>query len=289
VAAAGQQNSVPWSAGKELPKTAAPAKATDCHHHIYNPRFPVDPKATLRPGAATAEDYRKLQKRLGISRNVVVQPSTYGTDNRCLLDALEQFGLSATRGVAVVNSGVSDAELKQMDGAGVRGIRFNLIQAGATTLDMVEPLAKQITPLGWHIQVNMSPQQTADAAALWRRLPCPIVFDHLGHVLPRRDDDQAFGVISALLQKGHGWVKLSGVYIDSRLGSPTYADSGSIAKAYIKEAPERLVWASDWPHPSVETKPDDAILFDLLAEWAPDEEMRRRILVDNPGELYGFS
>jgi predicted TIM-barrel fold metal-dependent hydrolase len=92
-----------------------------------------------------------------------------------------------------------------------------------------------------------------------------------------------------MLQKGTAWAKLSGVYIDSVVGSPTYADSGSIAKAYIKEAPQRLVWGTDWPHPSVETKPNDAILFDLLAEWAPAEGLRRRILVDNPAELYGFS
>jgi len=124
---------VKWSAGTEAPKLKAPANATDCHHHIYDAKYPVDPKATLRPADALVDDYRGFQKRIGTSRNVLVQPSTYGTDNRCHLDALAAFGPTA-RMVAVVNDQVSTEELKRMHALGVRGIRFNLAQAGATVL-----------------------------------------------------------------------------------------------------------------------------------------------------------
>jgi D-galactarolactone isomerase len=279
----------PWSAGTELPQLQAPPDATDCHHHIYDSRFPVAPQAVLKPGDATVADYRLLQQRIGTVRHVVVQPSTYGVDNRCLLDALGQFGPQA-RGIAVVNTGVTDAELQQLQAAGVRGIRFNLAPAGTTTLDMIDPLSKRANDLGWHIQVNMASDQILAARDLWNRLPCPIVFDHLAHMRePAGMTDPAFAVVAALLQQGRAWVKLSGAYADSKVGPPTYADSTKVAQAYVREAPERLVWGSDWPHPTEKTKPDDAILFDLLSEWVPDEATRTRILVANPAQLYGFA
>ena len=148
-----------WSAGTEAPKLKAPANATDCHHHIYDARYPVDPKATLRPADALPDDYRALQKRIGTTRSVVVQPSTYGLDNRCTLDGMAALGPN-TRAVVVVNDTVSDTELKRMDALGARGIRFNLAQAGATTPEMIEPLAKRIAPLGWHIQINAPPPRS---------------------------------------------------------------------------------------------------------------------------------
>jgi predicted TIM-barrel fold metal-dependent hydrolase len=265
-----------------------PAHSADCHFHIYESRFPVDPKSTLRPADATVADYRLVQKRLGMTRCVIVQPSTYGVDNRCMLQALAQLG-SEARGVAVVNLGVSDAELKRMDAAGVRGIRFNLVQAGATTLDMVEPLAKRVARFGWHIQVNATPEQIHSAAEIWKGLPVDVVFDHLAHVPKPGGLDSAYGVVSDLLEKGKGWVKLSGVYADSKVGPPSYSDREAITKAYVKNAPERLVWGTDWPHPTEKVKPDDLALLDLLLKWVPDEEMRTRILVSNPEKLYGFA
>jgi predicted TIM-barrel fold metal-dependent hydrolase len=281
---------VPWSSALEPPHYGSPPNATDCHHHIYDSRFPVDPQATLRPGDATVPQYRQLQKLLGLKRNVIVQPSTYGVDNSCLLDALSQFGLAATRGVAVVNTEVSEAELKRLDAAGVRGIRFNLAQAGATTIDIVEPLSRRVDALGWHIQVNAPADRIVAAAAVWERVPCAIVFDHLAHVPePAGVNHPVFGLVSRLLQRGKAWVKISGAYADTKVGPPTYADSGAVAMAYIKEAPERLVWGSDWPHPTEKQKPDDTLLYDLLADWTPGEKTRRGILVDNPARLYGFT
>jgi predicted TIM-barrel fold metal-dependent hydrolase len=291
IARAAEGQAVKWSAGTERSKTKVPFNATDCHHHIYDSRYPVDPKAVLRPSDATVADYRLLQERIGTTRNVIVQPSTYGVDNRLLLEALGQFGLAATRGVAVVNARVTAAELNQLHAAGVRGIRFNLVQADATMLNSVDPLSKRAAALGWHIQVNASADQIAAANDIWNRVPCPIVFDHLGHVPELQGiRHPVFGVIRELLQKGKAWVKLSGFYADSRVGPPTYADSVAVAKAYVKEAPERLVWGSDWPHPTEKEneKPDDAILLDLMAECVPHEAMRDRIFGENAAKLYGF-
>lgn len=277
---------VPWSSGTEPPKNKAPANTADCHHHIYDSRFQVDPSSKLRPGDASVADYRLLQKRLGTTRNVIVQPSTYGVDNRCLVDALRQFGRTTTRGVAVVDTEVSDAELKRLDTAGVCGIRFNLAPAGATTVEMIEPLAKRVAKLGWHIQVNAAADQILASASIWNRLPLPLVFDHMGHISTVAEP--AFKLIGDLLQSSKCWVKLSGDYMDAGVGTPTYSDRSAVATGFIKEAPERLVWGTDWPHPTTIYKPDDALLFDLLARWCGNETIRTRILVENPAHLYRF-
>jgi D-galactarolactone isomerase len=280
---------VKWSAGTAPAKLRAPANAADCHHHIYDAHYPVDPKAALRPQDALVEDYRALQRRIGTARHVIVQPSTYGTDNRCTLDALATFGPEA-RAVAVVNDGVSDAELKRMDALGVRGIRFNLAQAGATTAEMIEPLSKRVNELGWHIQINATAAIIMSIMDILNRVPSPIVFDHLAHVPePAGINDPLFARVRGLIDKGKTWIKLSGAYQDTKIGPPTYADSSAVARAYVKAAPERMVWGSDWPHPSEQqVKPDDALLFDLLADWAPEETVRNRILVQNAETLYGF-
>ncbi len=265
------------------------ANSADCHLHIYESRFPADPRSKLRPPDATVADYRLEQERLGTTRCVIVQPSTYGVDNRCMLQAVAQLGRAA-RGIAVVNPDISDADLKRMDAAGVRGIRFNLEQAGSTTLDMVEPLAKRIAPLGWHIQVNAGPEKIRSAEEIWKGLPVDIVFDHLAHVPAPGGLDSAYAVVIDLLEKRKGWVKLSGAYTDSKVGPPSYSDREAITKAYVKNAPERLVWGTDWPHPTVTgTKPDNVALLNLLLDWVPDEDARVRILVSNPEKLYGFS
>jgi predicted TIM-barrel fold metal-dependent hydrolase len=245
----------------------------------------------LRPGDATVDDYRALQKRIGTSRNVIVQPSTYGTENAPTLDALIAFGPSA-RAVVVVDTTVTDGELKRMHGLGARGIRFNLAQAGATTPEMIEPLSKRIAELGWHIQINAPAATITEIMPILEKVPSPIVFDHLAHI-PEPDgvSHPLFAQVRALIDKGRTWVKLSGAYADTKVGPPTYSDSSAIARAYVKAAPERLVWGSDWPHPGVrdpEPKPDDAILIDLMIDWAPDEAVRKRILVDNAAKLYDF-
>jgi D-galactarolactone isomerase len=280
---------VPFSTGTQIPHLKVPPNAADCHHHIYNSRFPVDLASELRPPDATVAEYRLLQKRIGTTRNVIVQPSTYGTDNSGLVEALKLFGLSATRGIAVVNNDVSDEKLKELNTFGVRGIRFNFSRPGkGISLDMVEQLAKRIYDFNWHIQVVASANQILGGAEVWERIRCPVVFDHLGHVPSIHHP--AFPFIVKLLKRKKAWVKLSGAYIHSQFGPPTYKDRSIVAKAYVREVPQQLVWGSDWPHPTarLDNKPDDALLLDLLAEWAPDETIRHHILVENPERLYGF-
>jgi predicted TIM-barrel fold metal-dependent hydrolase len=280
---------VKWSEGTEAPKLKAPANACDCHHHIYGSQYKVDPRSTLRPGDASVEDYRGFQKRIGTSRNVVVQPSTYGTENAPTLDAVAAIGPQA-RAVVVVDDTVSDAELKRMHAQGARGIRFNLAQTGATTPEMLEPLSKRVNELGWHIQINAPATKIAEIMPILETVPSRIVFDHLAHI-PQPDgvNHPLFGQVLKLIDKGNTWVKLSGSYADTKVGPPTYADSSAVAQAYAKAAPERCVWGSDWPHPGErEKKPDDAVLFDLLLTWVPDEKARHRVLVENPALLYDF-
>jgi predicted TIM-barrel fold metal-dependent hydrolase len=282
---------VPWSSGTNLPKLKMPADACDCHHHIYDSKFPIAPSATLKPGDAKVADYQALQKRIGTTRNVVVQPSTYGTDNSCTLEGMAQLG-PASRGVAVVDTSVTEAELKRLHGLGIRGIRFNLVQAGATTVDMLEPLSKRVADLGWHVQIHQTGDGIVKMEDVLQKVASPIVFDHMGRI-PKDIgvDHPAYTVISRLIDKGRTWVKISGAYMDTKVGPPTYADSTKLAQAFVKLAPQRMVWGSDWPHPTekADDKPNDATLVDLLTEWAPDEATRRRILVENPAELYGFT
>ncbi len=281
---------VKWSTGTDIATIKLPPDATDCHHHIYDGRFPIEPNAKWKPGDALVTDYRLLQKRIGTSRNVVVQPSTYGVDNSLLLSALQEFGASA-RGVAVANTSVTDAELKRLQDNGVRGLRFNIVTPGATTFGMVEPLAKRVAALGWHLQFHVNANQVAERKELFANLPCPIVFDHMAHLSePGGLTHPAFAFLVDLMKQKKAWMKLSGAYNDTKIGPPTYADRTVIAQAFVREVPDRLVWGSDWPHPTEKDdhKPNDATLIDLLTLWAPDPATRKAILVDNPAKLYGF-
>jgi predicted TIM-barrel fold metal-dependent hydrolase len=256
--------------------------------HIYDSRFPAAPGAKLRPPDATVDMYRKLQRRLGTTRNVVVTPSTYGTDNSCTLDALAQFGPSA-RGIAVVDTNVSTEELNRLDRAGVRGLRFNLAVGSVTSVDMIEPLARRIEPLGWHVQINMPLDELQRQRAMLGRLPVPVVFDHFGRIpLPEGVKHPAFDLISNLMQQGRAYIKLSGAYLESKTGAPGYQDVAPLAQALIGAAPSQVIWGSDWPHPTAESKPDDAALLSLLAQWAESDALRDRILVANPERLYRF-
>lgn len=290
--AAGTEQAVPNSTGSEPPRLNVPADACDCHHHIYDGRFPVSPhwKQGFPPGA-TVSDYRLLQRRLGTTRSVVVQPSTYGVDNRCLVDALRQLG-PASRGVAVIDPEMQDGELRALTEDGVCAVRVNFVSPqtwGTTTPEILASLARRVSPLGWHVQLLMTGDQIVAHEAAIRTLPTKVVIDHLGRI-PEPDGLQhpSLAAVLRLFDTGRVWVKLTEPYEDSKLGPP-YADASEIARAYVRAAPERVLWGTDWPHPTQRgTKPDDALLLDLLGVWAPDEGTRRRILVDNPTELFGF-
>lgn len=283
-----QPTAVLHSAGTAIPRFAMPALACDCHHHIYDRRYPPHPSAVLLPDDATVADYRLLQQRLGLQRNVIVQPSTYGVDNRLLVDSLKAFG-PASRGVAVVDTNLTDAQLQALHAAGVRGIRFNLSFLVGITADMMEPLGQRIAPLGWHMQINGTADRLLAVGDTLQRLACPLVFDHMGQLpQPQGLKHPAFALYARLLDSGQAWFKLSGAYLTSK--KPDLSDSGVVARALIGLAPERMIWGSDWPHPTkkVGDKPDDAAVLNLLDDWAPTAAIRHRILVDNPAKLYGF-
>lgn len=259
--------------------------------HVFDPRFEPSPHWKNTPPDAPVATYRKLQARLGTSRAVVVQPSTFGTDNRCTLDALSQLGKDA-RGVAVIEPEASDSELQHMHALGVRGVRVNFVSPqpwGATTAARLRETANRVAGMGWHVQVFMAAGQIVEMAGILEGLPTPLVIDHLGARPHPADTAQAaFRVICKLLERGRAFVKLSGAYMGTQVGAPTYADSSRLARGYVMAAADRVVWGSDWPHTTETEKPDDADLLDLLLDWAPDDVMRRKILVETPRILYGF-
>ncbi len=284
----GVTQAVPNSTGAAPPKLVAPAKTADCHIHIYDARYAYTGNLVQN---STVADYRLLQKRIGLERVVIVTPRCYGTDNTVTTDAIKELGIVNARGVGVLRPTVTDAELKQLDEAGIRGIRFTVgdPKTAVVSIDMIEPLAKRIADYGWHIQLNMPCDKIVEHADMLRRLPTPVVFDHLGHpTIEEGIRHPSHAVIRGMLVSRRAWVKVSGAYMNTEVGPPTYADATLVAQALVKAAPERCVWGSDWPHPSPKIHPDDAALFDLMSVWAPDEAVRNRICVDNPQELYGF-
>jgi len=282
------QEAVPNTSGTERPKLKAPPLATDCHQHIYDPmRFPP-----AKPGSepnATVADYRLFQKRLGLGRNVIATPRPYLTDNRVTMDAIAQFAPNA-RGAATVDPAITDAELEVLHKGGIRAVRFGLGADAVAMVTALQPLAKRVNDMGWHIDFGASGTQLVALQDLLLNFPSVLVFDHMGRIeQPMGVNHPGFAVMLKLLDKGRTYVKLSMAAGDSKDGPPTFADVTKVAQAYVKAAPERMIWGSNWPHPGEATKPDDAVVFDLLSVWAPDEGTRHRILVDNPETLYGFS
>ena len=274
------------------PKLTAPQGACDTHMHFYGPpdRYPLAPTATFVPPLATVDGYRRVQRRLGLERVVVVQPSGYGFDNRCALDAIKRLGADA-RGVVVVEPNVTDDALQQLTESGVCGIRFFMFPGGVLSWQVLDELAARVQTFGWHVNLQLDGCRLPEHIAQIRRLPGRIQIDHIGKFIePVTTGDLAFKLLLDLVDSGRCWVKLAAAYETSRIGPPLYSDVGELAKALAKAAPERMLWASNWPHPSArDNPPDDAQLLDLLLHWADDDATRQRILVDNPAELYGFA
>lgn len=272
------------------PRLHAPPGACDCHMHVFDARYPLAARARRQEPDASVADYRAVQRRLGLERVVVVQPTAYGRDNRCTLAAMAELG-SAARGIAVVDPAISDGELASMHAAGMRGVRFRMLEPPELPWSLLPVLAERIAPLGWHIQFQMDGRDLGQRAAMLAALPCPVVIEHIGKFLePVPLTNPGFQALRRLVDAGRCWVKLSGAYMTSVSGPPRYEDVGLLAGALVARAPERMVWASNWPHPTPGRSgiPDDAVLLDLLLDWAPDPAVRNRILAENPARLYGF-
>jgi D-galactarolactone isomerase len=276
--------------GRGVPRLRAPPGTTDTHMHIFDARFPLAATAVMTPPESPVSEYAKVCRRIGIERTVVVQPSGYGTDNGCTLAAIAVLGENA-RGIAVVPESVPDAELERLTKAGIRGVRFHMFPGGVLSWQSLDPLAARVLPFGWHVQVQLDGRLLPDHEAMLGRLPGTLVVDHVGKFLePVPVDHPAFRVLVRLVEAGRTYVKLSAPYEVSKVGPPNYDDVGALAKVLIKTAPERMLWASNWPHlgQPKERMPDEAVQLDMLLDWAPDESVRHKILVDNPARLYGF-
>lgn len=252
--------------------------------------MPIAPTA-MSPGPAwaTLDAYRAVQRKLAINRCVIVQPTAYGLDNSVTERAIAALGLDRTRGVAVVDAAVTEKELTRLTEAGFCGARFQMLPGGALPWEMLEPVAAKIAPLGWSIHLQMDGRLLPEREELLKRLPGNLVIDHVGKFLePVPVSHPGFQTLLRLLDRDRVWMKLTGAYEVSKLGPPLYPDVGALAKAAALHRPDRMVWATNWPHVSVKTPPDDAALLDLMLDWVPEEAVRNRILVDNPARLYGF-
>lgn len=269
---------------------ATPSLACDCHIHIYDDALPLAPNATFKPPHAPLANYRRVQAALGLERVVLVQPTGYGFDNRCMLGALAQLGASA-RGIAVVPADASDAELQRLHDAGVRGVRFMMI-AGAGGLlpwSALEGMAARIARFSWCINLQLDGRDLPEHVGMIKRLPGKVVIDHTGKFLePVPVDAPSFKALLALLDRPQRWVKLSAPYETSKVGPPNYDDVAALAKALLQAHPDRCVWASNWPHPNRNPPPNDADLLALLNNWTGDAALRNRVLVTNPAAAFGF-
>ena len=270
-------------------KLRTPKGTCDTHMHFYDEKAPVAP-GTFMPGNFLVEEYQAMQKRLGLERVIVVQPNSYADDNRVTLDSIKKLGKSA-KGVAVVKPDVADAELERLTKGGICALRIMTLHGGMLGFDVMDALAARVHPLGWHVNIQLDGRELPKFEAQIKRLPGRFVIDHTGKFLePVPPEHEAFKSLLRLVDTGRCWVKLSAPYETSKTGAPEYEDVGRLAKALVKHAPERMLWASNWPHPSARKPqpPDDADLLDLLLGWAHDDKTRKKILVDNPTELYGF-
>jgi predicted TIM-barrel fold metal-dependent hydrolase len=285
---------------------AVPAGACDCHTHVFGDprRFAFAAGRVYTPEPASVDEMRALHRALHADRVVIVQPSVYGTDNACTLDAIAQLGPRA-RGIAVIDERVSDAALDEMDRGGIRGVRLNLATAGVTAPALArqrfDAAAARIASRRWHIQINTQPSIIDALKNQVMASPVPVVFDHFGGASAALGPRQpGFVALVDLVRAGKAYVKISGAYRSSN-AAPDYADVTPLARALIAANVQRVVWGTDWPHPDSATvagrkatdvapllQIDDGRVMNQLAVWAPDAAVRKTILVDNPARLYGF-
>jgi D-galactarolactone isomerase len=270
-----------------------PAGACDTHMHIYDPRVPSAPGGPPLPGSYKVADYCALQRRLGLQRVVVVQPNAYQFDNGVMLAALEELG-AAARGVAVTSADTSAAQIEAMTQAGVRGQRFYALRWGALGLSAIPALMPRLHAHGWHANIQLEGNTLSANERLLVAVPGHGVIDHVGRFMPPpAPNAPAFMTLLRLLDTGRFWVKLSAPYESSgRLGGPrAFDDVAALIDALAAHAPQHLLWASNWPHPFPPAgfAPDDGALLRFFLDCVPREEDRRRILVDNPARLYGFT
>lgn len=281
---------LPYDTRPKTPDTKLPAGACDAHCHVFGPGdvFPYAPGRTYTPVDAGKETLFALHRHLGIERSVIVQASCHGRDNTAMLDAIAAGG-GRYKGIAMVDAGVSDDELKRLDDGGIKGIRFNFVShLGADAdIDGVLRLVDRIAPLGWHLVVHFDANRLETLAPVLKRIPLTMVIDHMGRVDASQGLDQpAFRLLLDLMQDERFWVKVCGSERISRTGPP-FHDAVPFARTLVERFPDRALWGTDFPHPNIKRHmPNDGELVDLLPLIAPTPELMQGLLVDNPTKLY---
>jgi predicted TIM-barrel fold metal-dependent hydrolase len=277
------------------PKLRLPRHSCDTHAHIMGPaaRYAYSPARIYTPPDCLLADYLHMLDTLGVERAVLVQPSVYGTDNTAMLEAMKAAG-GRLRGVAVVAEDVTDAQLSELEAAGVRGVRVNIVDVkdrkpGTLPLAPLEKLARRIAPLGWHMEFLMHADEFPDLDRVLGDFPVEIVLGHLGYAsIGKAPDDAGFQALLRLVKAGRAWVKLTGPYRITAAPLP-YPDTVPFAQALLEANRERVLWGTDWPHVMLKGRmPNDADLADVLADWIPDAALREQVLVRNPAKLYRF-
>ncbi|WP_375261139.1 amidohydrolase family protein [Palleronia sp.] len=279
-----------WHPEPKRPDYTPPAGAVDAHCHVFGPgdRFPYAPERKYTPSDAPKEKLFALRDHLGLSRNVIVQASCHGRDNAALLDALRNDPENC-RGIAVVDPEISDNALRDMDAAGVRGIRFNFVRrlVDPDPQDVSARLAARVAELGWHVVVYFEALDLDELAPFLRDLPCDVVIDHMGRPdIGSGVDNPGFTSFQRLMEQEGMWTKVS---CPERLTTegPPYDDVAPFARTLVEGFPDKVLWGTDWPHPNMKShQPDDGLLVDRIPVIAPTEELRRKLLVDNPTRLY---
>lgn len=271
------------------PRYPVPPLACDAHCHVFGPadRFPYAATRTYTPEDKPKEVLVALHRRLGLGRAVIVQASCHGTDNRAMVDALRSDP-ARYRGVAMIDDATSDADLRDMNEAGVRGIRFNFIRAlgGGPDMALVRRAADRVRPLGWHLVLHLQGDGVREMEAFIRGADMPVVIDHMGRVDPALGiEGRAFRTLLALMEDPRIWVKLSGA---ERMARSPFTEALPFARTLQRAAPDRVLWGTDFPHPNLATPVDEMEMLNLIPEFAPTPEDRQRLLVDNPAALYGF-
>lgn len=278
------------------PKITLPPLACDCHAHICGPKakYAYYPERLYTPPDCLLPDYRHMLATIGLQRAVLVQPSIYGTDNTVMLEAMKAAG-PQFRGVAVVADNISERELERMHEAGVRGVRVNIVDVknrkpGTLPMASLENFAQRVKPFGWHMEFLMHVDEFPDLDRMLGDFPVDTVYGHLGYM--KTDQGLAtpgFQALLRLMKSGKAWAKLSGPYRITSQPLP-YADTDGYAHALLEAAPQQVIWGTDWPHVILKgAMPNDGDLADMLSAWVPDAMLRKRVLVDNPARLYGFS
>ena len=282
-----------WMSVPGKPKLGLPAGACDAHVHVFGPRarFPFAEGRSYTPSDATKEMLFKLHEHLGIRHCVIVQPACQGYDNAVTVDAIAATG-GSYKGVALVPTSISDAELRRLDAAGLCGARFHYMThlAKGPSIDEAVEFGERLADIGWHLQIHMEAEFIADLTPALKRSSVPVVIDHMGRVDASLGlDHPHFRALLALLADRNVWVKVSGSDRITRQGPP-YSDAVPFARKLVAEFGDRCVWGTDWPHPNHRGPvPDDGVLVDILAEIAPGEAARRALLVDNPQRFYRFA